>query len=261
MDFLPYRLFKQSLSLLTVSGDSPEPWQFLFQDPATPIMAGIINLHHDLMFVLNFIAVFVLWMIVRTVVLFDYKQNPVPSLVNKHVILETVWTIIPTLILIGIAIPSFALIYAMDEAMDPELTLKVVGHQWYWSYEFDDILTADNEGLEIESYMIAPDDLIDGELRLLQVDNAIALPFITHIRVLVTSVDVLHCWAVNSLGVKVDAVPGRLNQAALFINRAGMFSGQCSEICGVNHGFMPIIVHSVTQGEFLGWVLGMLKAQ
>jgi cytochrome c oxidase subunit 2 len=183
MDFLPYRLFKQSFSLLTVSGDSPEPWQFLFQDPATPIMAGIINLHHDLMFVLNFIAVFVLWMIVRTVVLFDYKQNPVPSLVNKHVILETVWTIIPTVILIGIAIPSFALIYAMDEAMDPELTLKVVGHQWYWSYEFDDILTADNEGLEIESYMIAPEDLIDGELRLLQVDNAIALPFITHIRV------------------------------------------------------------------------------
>lgn len=241
--------------------DSPEAWQMLFQDPATPIMAGIINLHHDLMFILIFIAVFTLWMILRIVSLFDYTKNPVPSTANKHVVLETVWTIIPTLILVAIALPSFALIYAMDEVIDPELTLKVIGHQWYWSYEYDDILTPDNEGLEIESYMVATDDLEEGELRLLQVDNGIALPFLTHIRVLVTSVDVLHCWSVNSLGIKVDAVPGRLNQAALFINRPGLFTGQCSEICGVNHGLMPIVVHAVSQGEFLAWIVGMLNAQ
>jgi len=164
-----------------------------------------------------------------------------------------------------IGVPSFLLIYSMEELVNPQLTIKVIGHQWYWSYEyldewgsnFDDIesLEDSTDILEFDSYMLNEDDLIKGQLRLLEVDKPLVLPIATHIRVLVTSADVLHCWAVPALGIKVDAVPGRLNQAALFIKRLGSFFGQCSEICGANHGFMPINVQSTTLMNWNKWYL------
>lgn len=260
-NFLSSFLFSSSLfSVFSISCDSPEAWQMSFQDPATPLMEGIINLHHDLMFIVIFIAVAVLWMILRTVSLFNHTVNSVPSSFIKHPLLETVWTLIPTGIVAGILGPSLALIYAMDEVVDPSLTVKAIGHQWYWCYEYDDFVSSSRKkGINIESYMVDVTDLKPGELRLLQVDNAVVLPIQLHIRLLVTSMDVLHCWSVNSLGVKVDAVPGRLSQAAIYIKRPGMFTGQCSEICGQSHGMMPIVVHSILPGEFITWVNLKLK--
>jgi cytochrome c oxidase subunit 2 len=138
--------------------------------------------------------------------------------------------------------------------VDPAITLKVIGHQWYWSYEYSDYVNVDGESIDFDSYMVPTDELEPGQLRLLEVDNRVVLPTNTHIRVLVTAADVIHCWAVPSLGVKVDCVPGRLNQAGLFIQREGVFYGQCSEICGVNHGFMPIVVEAVSLDKYIEWI-------
>ena len=151
--------------------------------------------------------------------------------------------------------PSFALLYSLDELLDPQITLKIVGHQWYWSYEYSDYLTShSDEGFGFDSYLIGTDDLTIGAFRLLEVDNRVILPINTHIRLLVSAADVLHSWAVPSFGVKVDACPGRLSQASLFLKREGVFYGQCSEICGINHGFMPIVVKSVSISEYLIWL-------
>jgi cytochrome c oxidase subunit 2 len=170
-------------------------------------------------------------------------------------LLEIVWTIIPALILVLIAVPSFALLYSLDEILDPQITLKIVGHQWYWSYEYSDYLTTQSdEGFGFDSYLLSADDLTPGAFRLLEVDNRVVLPVNTHIRLLVSAADVLHSWAVPSFGIKVDACPGRLSQASLFLKREGVFYGQCSEICGINHGFMPIVVKSVSISEYLAWL-------
>lgn len=166
-------------------------------------------------------------------------------------VLEIIWTLIPTVILLFIAVPSFALLYAMDEVIDPRVTVKAIGHQWYWSYEYSD---AAHDPKKFDSYMIAESALTLGSPRLLSVDNSVVLPAQTHIRVLVTSDDVLHSWAVPALGLKVDAVPGRLSQLALFMRREGVFYGQCSELCGVNHAFMPISVKSVNLSEYASWL-------
>lgn len=229
------------------------PWQLGFQDPATPIAEGIVDLHHDIMFFLTVICIFVCYILVRTVVLFHSSKNNFVKLTHGKVI-EIVWTIIPGLILAVIAIPSLALLYSLDEVTDPAITLKAVGHQWYWSYEYSDYNTSQNESIAFDSYMIPEEDLTEGQLRLLEVDNPIYLPVDTHVRVLITSEDVLHCWAVPSLAIKVDACPGRLNQTSLFIKREGTYYGQCSEICGVNHGFMPICVKAVPLDEYISWV-------
>jgi cytochrome c oxidase subunit 2 len=170
-------------------------------------------------------------------------------------LLEIVWTIIPAVLLILIAVPSFALLYSLDELLDPQITLKIVGHQWYWSYEYSDYLASNpNEGFGFDSYLVNADDLTVGAFRLLEVDNRVVLPVNTHIRLLVSAADVLHSWAVPSFGIKVDACPGRLSQASLFLKREGVFYGQCSEIFGVNHGFMPIVVKSVSVSEYLLWL-------
>ena len=165
----------------------------------------------------------------------------------------------PSIILAIIAIPSLALLYSLDEVTDPAITIKAVGHQWYWSYEYSDYNTSQNESIAFDSYMIPEDDLTEGQLRLLEVDNPIYLPVDTHVRVLITSEDVLHCWAVPSLAIKVDACPGRLNQTSLFIKREGTYYGQCSEICGVNHGFMPICVKAVPLEDYISWVSSQLE--
>ena len=242
--------------------------QFNFQNPATSIMEGIIDFHHDVQFYLIVIVTFVAWCLFSIVYEFGFSHYIEPGRNVKEVahvrgdalslkkvthgtVLEIVWTIMPVFILIGIAVPSFALLYAIDELIEPSLTVKVIGHQWYWSYEYSDYIEDD---LMFDSYMVAEEDLEPGQLRLLEVDRKLWLPTLTHIRILVTAADVLHSWAVPSFGVKMDCIPGRLNKVSLFIKREGVFYGQCSELCGVNHGFMPIAVKAVPIDLFNFWV-------
>jgi cytochrome c oxidase subunit 2 len=238
--------------------DVAEPWQINFQDPATPVLEGIIDFHNDLMILLTVIGVMVFWVLGRCISLFE--NNPNPTNIVHGTTLEMIWTIIPAVILMFVAVPSFALLYSMDEILDPAVTLKVVGHQWYWSYEYSDYTSSEGESINFDSYMIPEEDLTaQGPLRLLEVDNRIVLPINTHIRVIVTAADVLHCWAIPSFAMKIDACPGRLNQTSLFIKRAGIFYGQCSEICGVNHGFMPIVVEGVELEDYISWISNKLE--
>lgn len=238
-----------------IQRDAARPWQLGFQDPATPIAEGIIRFHHDLMFVLIFVSVFVAWMMSRCVRHFHQGVNLTPSAVVHGTVIEVVWTLIPARILVRIAVPSFALLYSVDERTDPALTIKVVGHQWYWSYEYSDYVEGkDGNGRSFDSYMLPDDELTTGQLRLLEVDHRLVRPIDTHIRRIVTAADVLHSWTIPSFGVKIDACPGRLNQVSRFVTRPGVFYGQCSEICGVNHGFMPIAVEAMSLGEYLTWI-------
>ena len=238
-------------------------YQLGFQIPASPVMEGIINFHHDLFFFLTAILFFVFYLFARCLILFNKDVNAKPIIVTHAPLLEIIWTLIPALILVFVAIPSFSLLYSMDEIIEPLLTIKVIGHQWYWSYEFLDpniLFKLYYESLDIDakpikefkplevtcnfdSYMLTEDQFSkENSLRLLEVDNKLYLPVETNVRLLITSADVLHSWTVPALGVKLDACPGRLNQTSLYIKRPGTFYGQCSEICGVNHGFMPIAV-------------------
>jgi len=236
--------------------DSSTPWQIYFQDAATPVMEGIINLHHDLMFFIVFIFFFVAVVLGRTLTIFSYqkdRENDASRLVVHGTAIEIIWTVVPSLILVVVALPSFALLYSIDEIIDPALTIKVIGYQWYWGYEYNDFETQLGT-VKFDSYMVPEDELLVGTLRLLEVDNRVVLPLNTHIRVLVTAADVLHSWAIPSLGVKLDACPGRLNQTSLFIHRKGVFFGQCSEICGSGHSNMPIAVEAVEANKFLLWL-------
>ena len=244
------------VGLKEITCDASQNWQLSFQDPATPVMEGVINFHNDLMIVVVGVGVFVGYVMFSTVRNFEQTVNPTPNRVQHGTRLEIIWTITPALILMCVAVPSFALLYSVDEIIDPEMTIKAVGHQWYWSYEYSDHCNEEGEFINFDSYMIPTEDLgaKGGHLRLLEVDNRVVLPTETHIRVVITSSDVLHCWAVPSLGVKLDACPGRLNQTSMFIKRPGTFYGQCSEICGVNHGFMPIVVNAVSRDSFADWI-------
>lgn len=247
--FLLYFIyFFVQLSLVNL--DAATPWQLYFQDSATPFMEGLINFHNDLMFFLIIIIIFVSWVLGRCI--FFFKDKKISENFVHGTTIEIIWTIIPALILIIIAIPSFALLYSMDEIIDPIITLKIIGHQWYWSYEYAN--SSELNSLNFDSYMIPTSDLELGQLRLLEVDNRVVLPINTHIRLIITSSDVLHCWAIPSLGVKLDACPGRLNQLNLFIKREGVFYGQCSEICGINHGFMPIVVEATSMINYINWL-------
>ena len=193
----------------------------------------------------------------RTLYYFQRTPESVNSksrFVVHGTLIEIVWTVIPSLILIIVALPSFALLYSIDEIVDPALTLKCIGNQWFWSYEYSDFESQSCATIRFESYVIAEDDLEFGTLRLLEVDNRVVLPLKTHIRVLITAADVLHSWAIPSLGIKLDACPGRLNQTSLYILRNGVFFGQCSEICGSAHGAMPIAIKSVDSERFLLWL-------
>jgi len=173
--------------------------------------------------------------------------------VNRYLLdgqmIEIVWTVFPALILIVLALPSLRLLYLIDEVNEPSLTLKAVGHQWYWSYEYSDFTN-----IEFDSYMVPTNALDDDSFRLLEVDNRVILPYLTQVRMLVRAADVIHSWTVPSLGIKADAIPGRLNQLNLMFNRPGVFYGQCSEICGANHSFMPIAVEAIKPTDFLSWV-------
>jgi cytochrome c oxidase subunit 2 len=253
---IPMIFHSFSCRLLTIAtSDAAEPWQLGFQDPATPIMQGIIELHQDILVFLIIILVFVLWILVRALWQFHEQTNPIPQRIAHGNTIEIIWTILPSLILMLIAIPSFALLYSMDEiVVDPAITIKAIGHQWYWTYEYSDYQSFDEESLTFDSYMIPEDDLELGQLRLLEVDNRVVVPALTYIRMIVTSADVLHSWAVPSLGIKCDAVPGRLNQTSILLQREGVYYGQCSEICGTNHAFMPIVVEALSLKDYASWV-------
>lgn len=256
--------YREALNSLVTeaSSDAADPLQLGFQDAATPMMQGIIDLHHDIFFFLILILVFVLWILVRALWHFNYKKNPIPQRIVHGTTIEILWTIFPSIILMFIAIPSFALLYSMDEVVvDPAMTIKAIGHQWYWTYEYSDYNSSDEQSLTFDSYMIPEDDLELGQLRLLEVDNRVVVPAKTHLRIIVTSADVLHSWAVPSLGVKCDAVPGRLNQISILVQREGVYYGQCSEICGTNHAFMPIVVEAVPSKDYGSWVSNQLIPQ
>jgi cytochrome c oxidase subunit 2 len=232
--------------------DLPEPWQLTFQDPASPIMEGIISLHNWILFYLIIISLFVLYFILIIMSKFSIIKHPLGLRTLKDgTSIEIIWTITPALILITIAFPSFKLLYLMDEVIDPTITIKAIGHQWYWEYEYTDYI---KPSVKFESYMVPTDDLTVGQTRILEVDNEVVLPTLTSIRVIVTATDVLHAWTVPSLGVKLDCVPGRLNQTGLYIKRNGIYYGQCSELCGVQHGFMPIVIKSVSISDYIDWL-------
>ncbi|KAI3857535.1 hypothetical protein MKX03_011340, partial [Papaver bracteatum] len=208
----------ERLFLTIALSDAAEPWQLGSQDAATPMMQGIMDLHHDIFFFLILILVFVSWMLVRALWHFHYQTNPIPQRIVHGTTIEILWTIFPSIILMFIAIPSFALLYSMDEVVvDPAITIKAIGHQWYRTYEYSDYNSSDEQSLTFDSYMIPEDDSELGQSRLLEVDNRVVVPAKTYIRIIITSADVLHSWAVPSLGVKCDAVPGRSNQTSLGI--------------------------------------------
>lgn len=219
--------------------------QWGFQDAASPLMEELIFFHDH--------AIMILVIIISLVgyAAFSLMLNTYTcrSLVEGQEI-ETVWTIIPAIILVFLALPSLRLLYLLDEVGDCSLTVKSIGHQWYWSYEYSDFLN-----IEFDSYMVPTNELERGDFRLLEVDHRVVLPTQTDIRVLVTSADVIHSWTVPSLGIKADAVPGRLNQLRFYVKYPGVFYGQCSEICGANHSFIPIVVEAVPLKNFMEWVV------
>ena len=239
----------------TIYNDAPQPWQLGFQDSAAPGFTGIVELHNTIFFYLVVICVSVFWVIGSIMYYFNNNNSPiVHKYLNHGTLIELIWTITPALILIAIAFPSFRLLYLLDEVISPTVTIKVVGHQWYWSYEYSDYINVSGESIEFDSYMIPESDLELGQFRLLDVDNKVVVPTDTHIRLIVTGADVIHSFAVPSLGLKIDAVPGRLNQTSILAERTGTFYGQCSEICGVYHGFMPIAIEAVSIQDYLAWI-------
>ena len=256
----PASLLWAALLPATALADAPEPWQMGFQDPATPIMEGIIDLHHDIMFLIVVVGVFVFWMLARVLWRFRASRPGLPEKLIHGTVIEIVWTLTPSAILLAIAVPSFALLYSVDEVVDPAITVKAIGHQWYWSYEYSDYTEGDDASIAFDSYMVADDDLEPGAARLLETDRHVVVPVDTHVRVIITAADVLHSWAVPSLGVKCDAVPGRLNQVGVLVKRPGLFYGQCSELCGANHAFMPIVVEAVSMEQYHAWLADQLAA-
>nr|QDI93844.1 cytochrome c oxidase subunit II [Tuxedo elongatus] len=214
------------------------------QNGNSPLMEQLIFFHDHTLMILLMITIMVSYIMVTTM----YNK-----LVNRYLLesesIELIWTILPAIILMFIALPSLKILYLMDEINNPLITIKAIGHQWYWSYEYSDI-----KNIEMESYMKPSDSLEESEFRLLDVDNRIILPMNSTIRILVTSSDVIHSWTIPSLGVKIDGTPGRLNQGVLNIKRPGLMYGQCSEICGANHSFMPIVVESVSMNQFMNWM-------
>ncbi len=227
----------------------PVPWQINFQEPASPIMHEIYNFHHLLLIIITAITIFVLGLLLYICVRFRASRNPVPSKTSHNTVIEIIWTAVPVLILVFIAIKSFPLIYKEAEAPDAQMTIKVLGSQWFWTYEYPD-----HGGFTFDSYMVEDKDLKPGQIRLLEVDNRIVVPVDTVIRVQMTAADVIHSWAIPALGVKKDAVPGRLNETWFKAEKPGVYYGQCSELCGVKHGFMPIAVEAVSKEQFAAWV-------
>nr|YP_010692550.1 cytochrome c oxidase subunit II [Argopistes sexvittatus]WBV77032.1 cytochrome c oxidase subunit 2 [Argopistes sexvittatus]WBV77045.1 cytochrome c oxidase subunit 2 [Argopistes sexvittatus] len=221
----------------------------LLQDSISPIMEQLNYFHDHTLMILLIITILVGQLMITLI----FNKFTHRYLLEGQMI-EIIWTILPTITLIFIAIPSLRLIYILDEINNPMITIKTIGHQWYWTYEYSDF-----KNIEFNSYMIPMNEQNNFNFRLLDVDNRITTPFKSNIRILVTSADVIHSWTIPSLGVKIDATPGRLNQSSFSINQAGLFYGQCSEICGANHSFMPIVIESIAPSYFTKWILKMIE--
>ncbi len=235
------------------------PWQLNLQAPVTPVMEKLFNLHHGLLILIIVITLFVLLLLTYTCIRYSARNNPVPSKTTHHTLLEFVWITIPVLILGAIFVPSLRIHYFMDKAPKAEMTVKVVGYQWYWGYEYPD-----QGDISFESH-IFPDptkklsrteelELLKGEPRLLTVDNPLVVPVDTEIKLLITASDVIHSWAVPAFGVKLDAIPGRVNETWFKATETGTFRGQCSQLCGIWHGFMPVVVKVVSKEDFAIWL-------
>ncbi|GGF69476.1 cytochrome c oxidase subunit 2 [Azorhizobium oxalatiphilum] len=227
----------------------PSDWQIGLQGAATPVMESIHSFNTFLLVIISAIVLFVTVLLAIVVVRFNEKANPVPSKTTHNTAIEVAWTVVPVMILLAIAIPSFRLLNLELHTPEPDMTVKVTGHQWYWSYEYPD-----NGGFSFDSLMIAEKDLKPGQPRLLAVDNEVIVPVNKTVRVYVTSADVIHSFAVPSFGVKIDAIPGRLNESWFKATKEGVYYGQCSELCGRDHAFMPLAVRVVSQQDFDAWV-------
>lgn len=215
-----------------------------FQNSASPLIEQLIFFHDHTM-----IIIIIIVSLIRYFILILMNRKLVHQTLLQGQEIETIWTLFPAIILIFIAFPSLRLLYLLDEINRPAITLKTVGHQWYWSYEYSDFLN-----IEFDAYMLPTDVSPSSRFRLLEVDNRTAIPINSQVRIIVASTDVLHSWTIPALGVKVDAVPGRLNQLAFLINRPGVWYGQCSEICGANHSFIPIVIEAITANSFISWL-------
>lgn len=229
----------------------PEDYQVTFQDAATSNMADITWFHNSFLFpIILVITLFVTALLIYVMIRFSAKNNPNPSRTTHNSLIEVIWTVVPVIILIVIAIPSFRILYTQqDIPIDADLTIKATGYQWYWGYEYPD-----NDGMYFDSLPLEEDELTEGKLRLLSVDNPLVVPAGAVVRVQVTSSDVIHNWAVPSFGVKMDAIPGRLNETWFKVDNPGVYYGMCSELCGVRHAFMPIEVHVLDNADYQAWL-------
>jgi cytochrome c oxidase subunit 2 len=227
----------------------PRPWQMGMQEPATLTMERLYDFHNLLLVIITVIATFVLALLLIVFVRFREGANPTPSKTSHNTTLEVVWTVVPVLILLAILVPSFRLMYFADRTAQPEMTIKAIGHQWYWSYEYPD-----NGNFTFDAMLVPDAEIVAGQYRLLETDTRIVLPVDTDIRLLTTADDVIHAWAMPAFGVKIDAVPGRLNETWMHITKEGLYFGQCSELCGTGHGYMPIAVEAVSKEAFAAWV-------
>ncbi len=248
-DFLKYTILTLAIFICKQSFASPEPWQIGFQPAATEVMKNIEHLHDFVMIILSVVVLVVLFLLIYVCLRFNARVHPVSNKFSHNVLIEIIWTVIPVIILVIMAIPSFRTLYHAEKIPTPDLTVKVVAYQWYWHYSYPD-----NKDIEFDSYMIADDQLKPGDLRLLEVDNRLVVPYGKVVKFLITSGDVIHSFAVPSFGVKKDAVPGKINETWVKIDKPGVYYGQCSELCGVNHGFMPIVVEAVSEEEFEAWL-------
>ena len=236
------------------AAEGPRPWQMVFRDAATPTMEKITEFHDLLFIIIVAITLFVLALLLYVAVKFNEKANPTPTKTTHNALLEVAWTTIPIIILVVIAVPSFKLLYFADTTKDVEMTLKVTGHQWYWSYTYPD-----HDDLEFDSNLVCGVVFEKDKKRLLTVDNEVVLPVNTNVRLLFASDDVIHNWAMPAFGLKFDAVSGRVNETWARVTREGTFYGMCSELCGVSHGFMPINVRVVSKEVFKKWVVEAKK--
>ncbi len=242
--------FMGAMFAATIAGAAqPEPWQMMFQPAASPVMEEITSFHNFLLIIITAITLLVLALLIYCMIRFNSKTNPTPSKTSHNTTIEVLWTVVPVLILVAIAIPSFRLLYLQAVIPETELTIKATGYQWYWGYTYPD-----NGDFEYFANMVEEADLTPGQPRLLTADAKVVVPVDTNVRVLVTAADVIHNWAMPAFGVKMDAVPGRLNETWFRANETGIYYGQCSELCGVRHAFMPIEVHVVTKDDFQAWV-------
>lgn len=227
----------------------PQPWQLGFQEAVTPIMEMINSFHNLLLWIIFVIAIFVFALLIYCMIKFNARANPEPSTTTHHTWLEVAWTVVPILILVVIAVPSAKLLYFERDIPKADFTIKAIGNQWYWTYEYPD-----HDGFSFDSLMVEDKDLKPGQPRLLAVDNNVVVPAGKVVRVIVTAKDVLHNWAMPAFGIKMDAVPGRLNEVWFKVDKPGVYYGQCSELCGIKHAFMPIAVKVVSDKEFADWI-------